>query len=560
MTRRLLASYVVLAVVVLALLEVPLAVSFARNERHDLTTKVERDAVAVGSLSEDVLERGVSAPPALEALGARYARDTGGRVVVVDAKGRSVVDSAGTIRGDFSTRPEIRTALGGTVATGVRHSNTLGTDLLYVAVPVASSGVVHGAVRITYPMAEVNARIHRYWLILAAIAVVVLAVAVALGFGFVRWITRPLRRIETAAGEVARGNLAARAPLDGPPELQQLAREFNDMVVKLDALLRSQDEFVADASHQLRTPLTALRLRLENLAREDVTRSDELEPAIVEVERLSSLVDGLLTLARADRATSEPIALDVGAAIAERVEAWSALASEQTVQLSAQVEGRPFAAVTAGRIEQVLDNLLANALEVSPAGSSVDVAAARSGRWVEIAVRDRGPGMTAGEIDRAFDRFWRSGGGDEGFGLGLTIVHRLVRADGGEIELRPRPDGGLEAIVRLPSDDTSPLEHECPPRRCSRVPNRGFRRRRPGLEVVAVDGLVLSEEAVVDESALTGEPLPVTVHRGGGSGAQRHRHRRRCLRVTRPPPRGRERLRGARAAGSAGRPPASSRR
>jgi len=200
-TRRLLASYVVLALVVLALLEVPLAVSFARNERHDLTTKVERDAVAVGSLSEDVLERGVSAPPALEALGARYARDTGGRVVVVDAKGRSVVDSAGPARGDFSTRPEIRTALGGTVATGVRHSNTLGTDLLYVAVPVASSGVVHGAVRITYPMAEVNARIHRYRLILAAIAVVVLAVAVALGFGFVRWITRPLRRIETAAGE-----------------------------------------------------------------------------------------------------------------------------------------------------------------------------------------------------------------------------------------------------------------------------------------------------------------------------------------------------------------------
>ena len=125
------------------------------------------------------------------------------------------------------------------------------------------------------------------------------------------------------------------------------------------------------------------------------------------------------------------------------------------MQLSAQVDGRPFAAATAGRIEQVLDNLLANALEVSPVGSNVDVVAARSGRWVEIAVRDRGPGMTAGEIERAFDRFWRSGGGDEGFGLGLTIVRRLVRADGGEIELHPRPDGGLEAIVRLQSTSTT---------------------------------------------------------------------------------------------------------
>ena len=128
MRRRLLLSYLAVAVLVLALLEIPLGISYANNERQDLTHKVERDAVAVGSLSEDVLERGVSAPPALEALGARYARDTGARVVVVDAQGRSVVDSAGTTRNDFSTRPELRTALGGTVATGVRHSSTLGTD------------------------------------------------------------------------------------------------------------------------------------------------------------------------------------------------------------------------------------------------------------------------------------------------------------------------------------------------------------------------------------------------------------------------------------------------
>ena len=450
MTRRLLASYVVLAVVVLALLEVPLAVSFAHNERQDLTTRVERDAVTIGSLSEDVLERGVPAPPAIQALAARYARDTGGRVIVVDAHGRGVADSAGTHREDFSGRPEIRTALAGTVATGVRHSNTLRGDLLYVAVPVASSGVVHGAVRVTYPMSQVNERIHRYWLILATIAVVVLLVAIALGFGFVRWIVRPLRGIETAAGEVAGGNLAARAPLDGPPELQELSREFNDMVVKLDALLRSQDEFVADASHQLRTPLTALRLRLENLAHEDGTRNAELEPAVVEVERLSALVDGLLSLARADRATSDPVALDVGAAIAERVEAWTALAAEHGVQISAYVDGQPFASVTPGRIEQVLDNLLANALEVSPSNSSVDVGAGRSGDWIEIAVRDRGPGMTDEEIGRAFDRFWRAGGDDEGFGLGLAIVHRLVRADGGAIKLVPRPGGGLEAIVHLP--------------------------------------------------------------------------------------------------------------
>ena len=112
--------------------------------------------------------------------------------------------------------------------------------------------------------------------------------------------------------------------------------------------------------------------------------------------------------------------------------------------------------MTASRIEQVLDNLLANALEVAPPGSTIDVTAARAHGWIEVRVLDRGPGMSPDEIARAFDRFWRAGANEAGFGLGLAIVQRLVHADGGEIDLRPRAGGGLEAIVRLPSSDTSP--------------------------------------------------------------------------------------------------------
>ena len=451
MSRRLLLSYLTLAVVVLALLEIPLGVSHARNQRRDLSANVERDAVAIASLAEDALERRLPAPPALTAIARRYQDDTGGRVVVVDSRGRAIVDSSSRRVGEnFSTRPELAAALEGTVATGVRHSRTLGTDLLFVAVPSASGGVVHGAVRITYPTSEVDARVTRYWLILAAIAAVVLAVSAALALGFARWIARPLARVDAAAEEVAGGNLAVRVPLTGPPELRRLAGSFNDMVVKLEALLDSQEQFVADASHQLRTPLTALRLRLENLARDGETgTSAELEGALDEVERLSALVDGLLTLARADRAGSAPVDLDVASVVEERVQAWAALAAEQNVQLDAHVDGRPRARATSGRVEQVLDNLLANALEVAPPGTSVDVDAVRADGWVEVRVGDRGPGMSDEEIARAFDRFWRAGAGEEGFGLGLAIVRRLVQADGGEIELRPRAGGGLECVVRL---------------------------------------------------------------------------------------------------------------
>lgn len=457
MSRRLLISYLALAVAVLVLLEIPLGIAYARNERHDLSTSVERDAVVLASLAEDALEQGASAPPALTLLARRYQDETGGRVVVVDAQGRALVDSESQgVGGDFSTRPEIAAALEGSVATGTRHSSTLGTDLLYVAVPVASGGVVHGAARITYPTSEVDARVRRYWLILAAIAAVVLAVAVALAGGFARWIVRPLTRVEEAAGEVAAGNLSVRVPAAGPPELRRLAGSFNEMVVKLEALLHSQEQFVADASHQLRTPLTALRLRLENLTPEgEPTADDEIESALDELERLSALVDGLLTLARADRAASTPVDVDISAALDERVDAWSALAEEQHVQLRAHVDGRPHALVTPGRIEQVLDNLLANALDVSPDSSTIDVTATRAGGSVEVRVQDRGPGMSKEELEHAFDRFWRGGSDEGGFGLGLAIVRRLVAADGGEIELRQREGGGLEAIVRLPASELS---------------------------------------------------------------------------------------------------------
>ena len=138
-----------------------------------------------------------------------------------------------------------------------------------MAVPIASGGVVHGAVRITYPTSELDRRVRNYWLVLAGIAAVVLAAAALIGLRFARWIRRPLEGLELAAAEAGAGDLSARARRcrTAPPELRQLALEFNDMVARVEGLVSAQQEFVADASHELRTPLTALRLRLENLER-----------------------------------------------------------------------------------------------------------------------------------------------------------------------------------------------------------------------------------------------------------------------------------------------------
>lgn len=453
MSRRILLGYLGLVVVMLAALEVPLGLENARTERSNLQAKLERDSWALASLARDAVRlptRRRLGPTA--AIAYRYRVDTGGRVVVVNRQGRALIDTnpSGTGGESFASRPEIESALLGRVAAGTRPSKTLHTDLLYVAVPVAGGGRVDGAVRITYPTSAIDARIRRYWLVLAAIAGVVLAAAALVGVRLAAFVVRPLRRLEVAAVAVGEGELSARAPEDvGAPEVRSLAMVFNETVAKLEQLLRSQDEFVADASHQLRTPLTALRLRLENLEG-DVAPSGqpELEGALAEVERLGVLVESLLVLARAEAQAVPAGRVELAGLVRERVEAWSALAEERGVRLIADSDVAPAARAAEERVRQVLDNLVENAVEVSPRGGTITIAARGGPKWVELHVRDEGPGLSQEERRRAFDRFWRGRSG-EGSGLGLAIVRLLVEADGGEVELLEAPPQGVDAVVRL---------------------------------------------------------------------------------------------------------------
>jgi signal transduction histidine kinase len=464
-SRRLLATYVTLTIVVLAALEIPLGIQYGRSEQRDLTNGIKTDALVMATSAEDPLERGSKTPSTqLRRLAAQYARNPGGRVVVVDRAGTSILDTESPPGRSFASRPEFAAALSQThpaIATGTRHSTTLGTDLIYVAVPIASpTGSVLGALRITYPTSALDSRVNRYWLLLAAIGGVVLVAATLIGLRFARTLTRPLKGLEQAAEAVGDGDLAARAPEDGPPEVKAVAAQFNETVARLDALLGSQQEFVADASHQLRTPLAALRLRLENLERDvDESGKADLDAALAELERLSRLVDGLLALARADAAKPATAPVDLAAVVEGRVGHWSPQAVESGVAIDAGVPSGLRAMATPGALEQVLDNLISNALAVSPRGSVLRIEAAVDGDGIELHVVDDGPGMTPEQRARAFDRFWRAGPPGSGTGLGLAVVHRLVTADGGAVELRPAPGGGLDATLRLrkaPSPNLNP--------------------------------------------------------------------------------------------------------
>ena len=469
MARRLLLAYVTLILLVLVILEVPLGITYRDHELDDLRSAVQGDAVVLASFAEENLESGAAASAHLERLGTDYTRRTGGRVVVVDETGRSVFDSqppADTEPGrDFSSRPEIAAALAGRVSSGTRRSDTLDTRLLYVAVPVASGGVVHGAVRLTFPTSAVDARVRRNWYSLGVIGLSTLAAATAAGFALARWVARPLRRLEAATTALGRGALDTRITAnEGPPEVRRLADAINETAARLEELVGAQESFVADASHQLRTPLTSLRLRLELLEgslREVPEAGPGLAAALGEVARLSRLVDGLLALAHAERAGPSATAqvVELRGVLRERADAWTPVADEEGVSLEVAGGEQVWARATPDRLAQVLDNLLANAIEASASGSAVLLAAVRGPAGPELHVLDRGPGLSEVERDRVFDRFWssRPGGGRGvgvgglgGSGLGLAIVRKLVDADGGSVELRPREGGGIDATVVLP--------------------------------------------------------------------------------------------------------------
>ena len=403
----------------------------------------------------------------------RFSRSNHAIVAVLE-HGRLALSSGAGAReeiADPATKAILTAAEAGRVL-GEEGSNDPDDDLLYVAIPL-SLGVsddgpdprgttahdgLGGVLLVAEPAAALHAKIDHYRNELLIFAATMLALAAGIGYLLAVSLTRPLSRIAATVSRLGAGQLGARVDsVRGPAELRDLSSTVNQMAQRTEELLRTQRAFVADASHQLRAPMTALRLRLENLEGAPTTSSEaELAPAIAEVDRLSHVVDGLLELARSDGARPPREVVDVNDAISDRVDSWGALADERGVRLvdttrAAQSESAHLTALACpGFLEQVLDNLLANAIDATPTGGSVSLGAERDAGRVVVHVIDTGRGMTSADRTRAFDRFWRpEGAPQEGTGLGLAIVTQLIRASGGSVRLDQAPGGGVDAVIEL---------------------------------------------------------------------------------------------------------------
>ncbi|MGH3497267.1 MAG: sensor histidine kinase [Nocardioidaceae bacterium] len=441
MTRRVLGALLVFTGVLLAAAVVPLGLETAALYRHDYADATISQARVISSIAEERLsdhEPGTS----LKADLRRFVDGSTG-VLLLDAH-RTTVDSAGL------TFPVPETLKAGASA-GTETVGVDGESLQMAAVPIGTRPKPVGLVIVARTTEPLESRIRSLWLTLGGVALIAAATAAMIAVWLSRWVARPVRRLEETARFVGAGNLDARAgAVRGPPEVQRLAATFDTMAVRLRSLLDGQRDMLADVSHQLRTPMSALRLRLELLQRRQPSDQAELTGALTELERLSRLVDGLLAVARAEATTLVPTPVDLRRMVTERVASWSSLATERDIEVTLEPGSSVQAWAVPAHLEQIMDNLLANCFDLDPAPRQIGIRVSVHGDAATITVSDDGPGMSRLQRERAFQRFATGHADTGGTGLGLPIVHRLVNAMGGTIELQDGPTGGLSVAVRLP--------------------------------------------------------------------------------------------------------------
>jgi signal transduction histidine kinase len=270
-------------------------------------------------------------------------------------------------------------------------------------------------------------------------------------------ISARMRELERTARDIAAGDLAARARVDGPRELQELARAANEMAENVERLFDARRQLVAWASHDLRTPLTSLRAMLEAIE-DGLAEPEQYLPAMREqVSRLSVLVDDLFELARIDAGvlTLELREAPLRGVVDSCLRGFEAEARSRGVQLEARIpDAVPPVRCAPEQVERVLFNLLTNALRHTPSDGSVAVVVKPDTAEVHVAVEDTGEGLSTEAQARMFERFWRGdaarAGENGGGGLGLAIAQGLVQAQGGRIWAEPRPGGGARICFTLP--------------------------------------------------------------------------------------------------------------
>ena len=454
MTRRLVLVMTAVAALVAIALAVPMSLLVASDQRSAFISQLEVETLAAASVLSSQSDS--AWPATVEDVSA----STGARVVVVDDSLVLVADSDNSGLDRSFDRPEVESALSGSLTSDVRYSATLGTDLRYVAAPVVKDEKVAAAVRLSLPEDRVTEAVRSTQIWLAAFVLAVVIAAAIVAWLLARSIAAPLEEVADVA-RILPEHLDLRAEENrGPKEVREVAVSLNSTASRLGEMIRRAQRVAADASHHLRTPLTGIRLRLEAIEEtaNDPAISAEAAAATSEVDRLTRRIDQVLALAKSDAANlaTEDVAtqdLDVSAVVADRAAAADPIAVERGVTLVVRADPGLVARAIPGAVSRAVDELLGNAL--SYARSRVEVSVTRDRAAIVLRVEDDGPGVSESEMGRIFDRFIRgSSASPGGSGLGLALVSEGAVASGGSALAETSPLGGLAVVVRWSAADS----------------------------------------------------------------------------------------------------------
>ena len=444
---------VVLLLLAVAALAVPLALSLADRRTAALAAERDRQLAALADAA-------AMPDTPLQRLVDRYFEVYGEGLLIIDSDGRTLA-SRGLGIADAGVATAATHALVDAPTSQWAAILPWNRGRLLATAGVRSDGELVGAVVLAVDPKVAARDVANGWLWVAVGCLAFLVLAAVVARALTKWVLRPLDGLERAVAEMTEGIAGPPADVVGPPELRHFSSAFNTMSQVVRASLDRQRRLVADASHQLRNPLAAVRLRadtLENYVAE--AGWPTYSSMTAELDRFENLLEQLLRLARAEQVSgSRKVGLSSAAAessdltdvIDERVAFWQPVLDGQDQQLRNRSD-HPGRAVQLARhdVEQLLDVALENALRYAGKGTTVTVSTEQTGETVELVVSDNGSGLPDEDLSRAAARFWRGQDDGGGTGLGLAIATEIAAGHGGTISVERAPEGGLLVRYRLP--------------------------------------------------------------------------------------------------------------
>ena len=403
--------------------------------------------------------------------------EMGGRILLLDENGKVQLDSFGELNGVRLEYPEVANVLlkGVTTDYGIHEMETgeqLNTNNLlftrrgnaswvgYCTAGVVADSEIIGVLVLVSPVQEMMQNLYQLQDQMILIFIIIAVAALLCALIFARVITKPVGGLMRGIQRMSKGDFSARVTVKSSGEFRQLAQAFNSMSEKLETLDQSRNQFVSNASHELKTPLATMKIMLESLIyqpdMDKELRSEFMSDINSEIDRLSNVVSDLLTLVQMDsqnvKLTREN--LSIAALIKDNAHRLQPIADQKQQQIALTLSDPCDIYADKSKLNQVIYNLMENAVKYTQAGGMIKVSLVRQGRDAIFTVSDNGPGIPKENLPHVFDRFYRVDKARSrekgGTGLGLSIVHQLVLLHGGAIRVESEEGKGASFIVELP--------------------------------------------------------------------------------------------------------------